>query len=68
MFFFQKELDKNIATLSNALTEKNFCAGKDATVIHEVNLANDDLKMLSSAFGTRFDSNIVNLKLLFFIV
>ncbi|KAI3730446.1 hypothetical protein L1987_61616 [Smallanthus sonchifolius] len=48
----KKELDKNVGTLATALADKKLCAGNDATVVHEVNLANDELKLLSSAFGT----------------
>ncbi|KAI3817062.1 hypothetical protein L1987_10849 [Smallanthus sonchifolius] len=48
----KKELDKNIGVLATALGDKKLCAGKDETVIHEANLANDDLKLLSSAFGS----------------
>ncbi|KAI3817066.1 hypothetical protein L1987_10853 [Smallanthus sonchifolius] len=48
----KKELDKNIGTLATALADKKLCAGKDATVVHEASLANDDLKLLCSAFGT----------------
>ncbi|XP_076897932.1 uncharacterized protein LOC143551363 [Bidens hawaiensis] len=39
----KKELDKNISTLATAL--------KDASAVHEANLAIVDLKLLSSAFG-----------------
>ncbi|KAK9063838.1 hypothetical protein SSX86_017710 [Deinandra increscens subsp. villosa] len=48
----KKDLDKNIATLAAALEDKKICASKDATIAHVANLANDDLKLLSSAFGT----------------
>ncbi|KAK9063833.1 hypothetical protein SSX86_017705 [Deinandra increscens subsp. villosa] len=51
----KKELDKNIGTLATALADKNLCASKDATVVHDASFANDDLKLLSSAFGTRLD-------------
>ncbi|XP_071715755.1 uncharacterized protein [Rutidosis leptorrhynchoides] len=45
----KKELDKNIGTLATALADKNFCDGKDTTVVRE---AHDDLKMVYSAFNT----------------
>ncbi|KAI3817065.1 hypothetical protein L1987_10852 [Smallanthus sonchifolius] len=45
----KKELDENIGTLATVLEDKKLCAGKDATVVHEANLANDDLKLLSSS-------------------
>ncbi|KAL8218515.1 hypothetical protein R6Q57_021888 [Mikania cordata] len=45
----KKELDKNIDTLATTLMNKLLCAGKDATVL---DLAIDELKMLSSEFGT----------------
>ncbi|KAD2804467.1 hypothetical protein E3N88_37844 [Mikania micrantha] len=45
----KKELDKNIDTLATALMNKLLCAGKDATIL---DLAIDELKMLSSIFGT----------------
>ncbi|KAI3817039.1 hypothetical protein L1987_10826 [Smallanthus sonchifolius] len=48
----KKELDKNVCTLATVLADKKLCAGKDETILHEANLANDDLKLLSSAFGT----------------
>ncbi|KAI7748574.1 hypothetical protein M8C21_000113, partial [Ambrosia artemisiifolia] len=44
-------LDQNISTLATALADTQFCAGKDASVVHEANLAYRDLKLLSSAFG-----------------
>ncbi|KAI3730448.1 hypothetical protein L1987_61618 [Smallanthus sonchifolius] len=45
----KEELDKNIGTLTTALADKKLCAGKDATVVHEANVAKDDLKLLSSS-------------------
>ncbi|KAJ0538911.1 hypothetical protein HanHA300_Chr08g0280351 [Helianthus annuus] len=45
----KNELDKNIGTLTMALADKISCAGKDATVVHEANLAKEDLKLLSSS-------------------
>ncbi|KAI7758200.1 hypothetical protein M8C21_027665 [Ambrosia artemisiifolia] len=47
----KKALDQSISTLATALADKQFCAGKDASVVHEANLAYHDLKLLSSAFG-----------------
>ncbi|KAJ0546944.1 putative TPR and ankyrin repeat-containing protein [Helianthus annuus] len=47
----KKALDQNVSTLSTALADEQFCAGKDASVVREANLAYDDLKLLSSAFG-----------------
>ncbi|KAK9063837.1 hypothetical protein SSX86_017709 [Deinandra increscens subsp. villosa] len=48
----KKELEKNIATLATALEDKELCAGKDATIARLANLANDDLRLLSSVFQT----------------
>ncbi|XP_076908652.1 uncharacterized protein LOC143565610 [Bidens hawaiensis] len=49
----KKELDKNINILATALADKQFCAGKDESVVHEAMDANTHLELLSSAFGTR---------------
>ncbi|PWA91974.1 uvrD-like Helicase, ATP-binding domain, P-loop containing nucleoside triphosphate hydrolase [Artemisia annua] len=46
----KNELDDNIRILSAALADGNFCAGKKATVVREVNSACDDLKLVSSVF------------------
>ncbi|GKD48739.1 hypothetical protein Tco_1277715, partial [Tanacetum coccineum] len=46
----KNELDDNIRILSAALADGNFCAGKKATVVCEVNSACDDLKLVSSVF------------------
>ncbi|GKA24657.1 UvrD-like helicase, ATP-binding domain, P-loop containing nucleoside triphosphate hydrolase [Tanacetum coccineum] len=46
----KNELDDNIRILSAALVDGNFCAGKKATVVREVNSACDDLKLVSSVF------------------
>ncbi|KAJ0765120.1 putative TPR and ankyrin repeat-containing protein [Helianthus annuus] len=51
----KKELDKNLGTLETAFVDIKFGAVKDASDVHEANLAIDDLKLLSSAFGTRLD-------------
>ncbi|KAI3730437.1 hypothetical protein L1987_61607 [Smallanthus sonchifolius] len=45
----KKELDKNKGTLVAALTDKKLRASKDATIVHEADLANGDLKLLSSS-------------------
>ncbi|KAD2804463.1 hypothetical protein E3N88_37840 [Mikania micrantha] len=48
----KNELDKNTGTSATVLADTKLCAGEDATILHEANPANNDLKVLPSTFGT----------------
>ncbi|KAK9063834.1 hypothetical protein SSX86_017706 [Deinandra increscens subsp. villosa] len=47
----KKNKNKGTGTSTVSLAEKNVCAVKDATIVHDASLSNDDLKLLSFAFG-----------------